>query len=261
MTFITFDIETATPAPDDRAGSYDLGVTCAATSVGRDDAYETQAWCGDSLLRGYGPYAARMGAAHVGKLVKWLLARSRNSTVVGWNALGFDFRVLWHSAPAEMQSDIVQMALDSIDPFYQMVCERGYGIGLDTAAKGLGLKGKSEGMDGLKAIEMWQEDRDAQDQVLTYVEQDAEVTARVYRTILAAGRLTWVSRSGRTNAWSPILAVNGHDERRMLTVREASTRIPQPDTSWMSRPWDREDFYGWTGWAPKVEGVGEVALS
>jgi hypothetical protein len=37
---------------------------------------------------------------------------------------------------------------------------------------------------------------------------------------------------------------------------EAAGRLPEPDTSWMDKPWSRERFTDWMGWTP---GAGKPA--
>jgi hypothetical protein len=250
VKFVAFDIETAREAPEDKDDSYDLGVTCVGTCIVEGTDRIARTWHGGKW---FGRYEERMPEDKVTEFVGWLLAMTdRGYDIVSWNGLGFDFRVMAESAPG-IRGMAVDLALDSIDPFYAMLCEKGFGIGLATAAEGMMVEGKADGMDGLDAIEMWQGPPSDQRRVLEYVKQDAETTANVYEAVVAAGHLRWTSRSGRTNYWRPVLKVVGDRPFRMLTVEEASA-LPEPDTSWMTDPWPRSDFYGWTGWEPGEEG-------
>ena len=90
---------------------------------------------------------------------------------------------------------------------------------------------------------MWAGDPQEQDKVLAYVAQDVRTTAEVFRTARRRGRVDWISKSGKRNSWR----LPGG---RILPGSEA-LRLPEPDTSWMSRPWPRSRFYGWTGRTPE----------
>ena len=111
-------------------------------------------------------------------------------------------------------------------------------IGLDAAAKGMGLAGKTSGVTGGKVPEMWASGLEGQKKTLEYVAQDVRATAGIYAAIQRQGYLAWTSRSGRPAKWRPA-------QGRVLTVAEA-LRTPEPDTSWMDRPWPRSKFSGWT---------------
>ena len=244
MKLVAFDLETAKAAPKDRNGDYNLGITCIGAHVVDGDERQDRTWKGGEEL---GCYSKQMAQWPVNDFINWLGIKARAGfDIVSWNGLGFDFRVLAQGLELEQYDNLVDLALNSIDPFYQMLCEKGFGIGLNTAADGLELSGKMEGMDGLKAMEMWCKSREAQETVLEYVLQDALTTADVYRQMVKRGTLPWTSKSGCPNRWF----INGCDTHRLLTVRDA-TSLPVPDTSWMSKPWKRSDFYGWTGWNPE----------
>ena len=248
MKFVAFDLETAKAAPEDRQGDYDLGVTCIGCVIVDSDERQERTWKGNEEL---GCYSKKMDNWPINDFINWLGIKSRSGfDIVSWNGMGFDFRVLAQGLELEQYDNLIDLALGSIDPFYQMLCEKGFGIGLDTAAKGLGLVGKTEGMDGLKAVEMWCESREAQESVLEYVLQDARTTADVYEGMVKSGKLPWTSKSGRPNRWF----IAERTPFCLLTVKEA-TALPVPDTSWMSKPWKRSDFYGWTGWVPEESEV------
>jgi predicted PolB exonuclease-like 3'-5' exonuclease len=180
-----------------------------------------------------------MSKREVDEIAKYLYWEWREGAqIVTWNGLGFDFDVM-HEECRWWKSSLRFMAWNHIDPGFQMLCEKGFMVGLDTAAKGMGLHGKTEGMSGKDAPVMWAEGRNQQEKVLEYVAQDAVTTLEVYEAILRRGSLSWISRSGRANKWRPEFK-NG----RMLTAKECM-HIPEPDTSWMSDPWPRKKFYGW----------------
>ena len=57
---------------------------------------------------------------------------------------------------------------------FHVLCQLGYGVGLDAAAKGMGLPGKPEGMNGAMAPVLWAEGK--REDVLEYVAQDVRTT-------------------------------------------------------------------------------------
>lgn len=253
MKYVAFDLETFNPVPESKRDSYDLGITCIAACVvdltarnPKDYLQLSKVWHG----KGTGNrYADNVSQEQLSAFLHWLKQyKAQGYYIVAWNGIGFDFRVIAESRE-KLHGPCALMAMNSVDPFFQMLCEKGYGIGLNAAANGLGVEGKAEGMDGLAAIEMWKGGREEQEEVLEYVKRDALATARVYGKILAEGEVRWISKSGRLNTWVP--QVDGSPwAKRMLRVREA-IEIPLPDTSWMDDPWVREEFYDWTGWRPE----------
>jgi hypothetical protein len=117
--------------------------------------------------------------------------------------------------------------------YFHLFCLLGYGPGLGRAAKGMGLAGKTEGMDGALAPEMWQ--RGDYGKVLQYVGQDVRTTLDLALAVESAGELRWVSKSERPMSIKV---------KRWLTVTEA-LELPLPDTSWMKDAWTRDKFVGW----------------
>lgn len=230
MEYIAFDLEIAKELPDgaDDWKSYrPLGITCAAIV---DDQKRVSTW--------HSNYMPKMTPAECGRLLNFLADSEK--PVVTWNGLGFDFDVLaeeaWFKSSRELVKDF---ALDQIDMAFQMLCEKGFMCGLDAAAKGMGLAGKTEGMSGAKAPILWKEGRKAQEKVLEYVVQDARTTAEVYEAVVWEGHLRWITKRGGLSVWTPTFK-----DGRMLTCREC-LELPLPDTSWMDNPWPREKFAGW----------------
>lgn len=244
--FLAFDLEIATEIPggtDDWKALRPLGISCAATMT--DDGL-LRLWHGPEQPDGR--LAERMSAEECRALADYLCAQAHiGYPIVTWNGLGFDFDVLQEECGAgDTQTLCRHVALhDQIDIAFQMLCESGYMIGLDAAAKGMGLPGKTEGMHGDLAPVMWSQGRAEQDKVLEYVAQDVRTTADLYRAILKERCLRWRARSGKAAYWSPTLHVKGNvKDPRMLTVEEC-LQLPEPDTSWMTNPWPRSKFCGW----------------
>ena len=93
--------------------------------------------------------------------------------------------------------------------------------------------GKTAGMSGPDAPRLWAEGQ--YEQVLQYVAQDVQATATVYQAALQQQGVRWRTGNGRVSRAAG----------KLLAVRDAF-KLPQPDTSWMSRrPWPRTKFVGW----------------
>ena len=112
--------------------------------------------------------------------------------VVSINGAGFDFRVLAAECQhPEIETDLKRLALAHYDPCFQMLCQRGFRVGLDALARGFGLGGKTEGMDGSKAASDWFGAREDQERVLEYCEQDALLTLDVALNMESASVMRW----------------------------------------------------------------------
>lgn len=193
-------------------------------------------------------------------------------TVVTWNGAGFDFEVLAHAVQQKRWAkEVAHLALQHVDPWYQMRAEFGYGIKLDVAARALGVGGKTEGMTGALAPILWtgilpdvgpketqEQDRaiaklglkpgsrSAQELCLEYVAQDAVCTLEVYEAILKVGAFKWTTARGTLsrNPWRPRL-VDVAGARHLLKVCEVLT-WPEPDTSWMTKqPKPKSELVQW----------------
>ena len=186
-------------------------------------------------------YAPEMGKEDVANMIYYLSAfQSRGYHIVTWNGLGFDFPVV--AEASGMWQECAELALGHVDIGFQMLCQLGFMCGLNTAAQAMGDGGKTEGMSGALAPVMWAESADAQKKVLEYVEQDARITADLYKSVVQRRKMYWTTSRGKKSVWYPRL--NGD---RLLTVKE-SQKEPLPDIGWMSDPskWKRENYYRWT---------------
>ena len=73
-----------------------------------------------------------------------------------------------------MLEECRSLAKSHVDMMFHVLCQLGHGVGLDAAAKGMGLAGKSKGMSGAVAPVLWAEGR--REEVLQYVAQDVRTT-------------------------------------------------------------------------------------
>ena len=228
--YAAFDLETAAEIPDgsEWREHRPLGITCAALYTPETDSPVT--WYSTTES---GEIADLMSREDLTMMVRQLAAmQERGFTIVTWNGLGFDFDVL--AEESGQLEECRRLTLDHVDMMFHILCKQGYPLSLQAAALGMKLEGKTAGMDGEKAVEMW---RDGQrEDVVDYCAQDSRCTLELALASEKAGSLRWTSRSGRDQS----MAIRAG----WLTVRQAM-KLPQPDTGWMTEPLPREIFTQW----------------
>jgi len=228
--YLAFDIETAKTTEDgtDWRSCRPLGISCAATLLA--DSNELRLWHGGKDRK---CPADRMSPQDARELVEYLVTHAENGyTIVTWNGLGFDFDIL--AEESGILEQCKSLAKSHVDMMFHALCQLGHGVGLDAAAKGIGLAGKTEGMSGAVAPVLWAEGH--REEVLQYVAQDVRTTLDLATTCEASGVMRWIARSGKMRSMA--LA------KGWLTV-EAAGKLPEPDTSWMSDPLSRKTVMGW----------------
>ena len=226
--YAAFDIETATLVPEDSTDwmkHRPLGISCAATCTGSG----VSIWYGRTPE---GSPAARLDQPTAQRLVSHFADLTESGyTLVTWNGLGFDLDIL--AEESGMVEACRNLALEQVDMMFHFFCLQGYPLGLDKAARGMGLPGKPDGMTGALAPNLWAEGR--HQEVLDYLKQDVEMTLRLADAVERRGCLNWTSNRGKPQ--QARIA-------RWLTVAEARN-LPLPDTSWMTSPLPRRRFTGW----------------
>lgn len=231
--YVAFDIETAKVLPaneTDWNSHRPLGISCAATFLA--DSNELVLWHGGADRKSP---TGRMSPQEAAGLVEYLATQvQRGYTIVTWNGLGFDFDIL--AEESGRLAECRRLAADHVDMMFHVLCQLGFCVGLNAAAKGMGLPGKSEGMTGAVAPVLWAEGK--REEVLQYVAQDVRTTLDLATACEAGGAMRWIARSGKLRS---MVLPEG-----WLRVNQAE-RLPQPDTSWMTDPWPRTKFTGWMG--------------
>lgn len=231
--FLAFDIEVAKEFPieaPDWTPYRPLGISCAATLEA--DAPKARTWHG---VDARGRPSDRMSREECAALADYLRDMAgRGFSILTWNGLGFDFDVL--AEESGMAEECRELATAHVDMMFHAFCLLGFPIGLDAAAKGMGLPGKPAGMSGIMAPGLWAEGK--RQQVLDYVAQDVRTTLDVALACQRAGRLAWITRQGKPrdvrlpDGWLPV---------------HAAVKLPEPDTSWMTQPLARGRFLAWMG--------------
>lgn len=244
MAFVAFDVEIAKPVPDGPdILVHKPGIACAA--IAREGDAPASILFDPGVAPGWFDPATkamtREGALRI--LAALEDAVGRGDTLVTWNGAGFDFRLL--ADETGRHADCARLVMASVDMMFQVLCERGHPLSLDTALRGAGLPPKMEQvtlrsgervrMSGVEAPAYWQAEEYAA--VAAYCAADAERTAALAAACQHSRRLAWISQKGRPNE---IYLRTG-----WLTV-EQCLAVPLPDTSWMTRPMRREDVIAWT---------------
>ncbi len=231
VRYAALDLETVELLPESLTDGARLpGIACAAIARDDTDGFEATARPDErpELISG-ALGLTRAGAADVVGRLAALAADGY--TLVTWNGVGCDFRLLAHWSGEVRECS--RLALASVDMMFSLLCECGYPLALATALAGMGLPGK-DGLTGSEAPAAWRQGRF--DEVIAYCGSDARTTVALAHTCADAGRLRWTSQRGRPmclelpDGW--------------LAVREALS-LPLPDTSWMDAPLSRAACVDW----------------
>ena len=120
----------------------------------------------------------------------------RSDQIVGFNHVGFDYRVLAGAchAEAQMRSRLhTELAgLNNLDMLVELKKVLGHRLKLESVARSTLGTGKSA--DGLQALKWYREGQ--YDKIIEYCKIDVEVTRDVHLYALEHGKLHYDSRSG-----------------------------------------------------------------
>lgn len=229
--YLAFDLETATVIPSDEhawSACGPVGISCAATCVCDSDA--PHLWFGRGKRQ---RPASRMAESEVRRLVRYLAKQAQlGYTILTWNGLGFDFRIL--AEESGLSRECCDLAVDHVDMMFHVLCRLGFAVGLESAAKGLGVRTKPRGVSGSLMPQLWNENR--HEEVLQYVANDAKITLAVADACEKRGHLCWITRSGRRRFLS---LHNG-----LLLVRSA-LNLPPANGLPKKSAWSRSRFTAW----------------
>jgi len=222
---LAFDLETE--AFSDFGNLPEVGITCAATLTDDDEALQ---WYGG---KGNGSFQPTMSQEEVRELVDYLWEKMHAGyQIVTWNGLSFDFQIIYGQSGQDER--VKQIARQHVDMMFHFFCIKGFAVSLDKTALGMDIEGKPDGMDGSLAPGMWKAGQ--YEEVLSYVAGDVKATLELAKQCGLEKEVRWISKRGIPNR-CPLPA-------GWLAVEEALT-LPEPDTSWMDRPWERTRFTKW----------------
>ena len=157
-----------------------------------------------------------MTREEVKELVDYLNAQSLFGTVVTWNGMGFDWPVL---AEESGQPDTCrELARNHVDMMYHLFCTKGFPLGLNSAAAGMNVGAKTEGMSGATAPEMWTDGK--RQEVIDYCIQDTKLTLDLANACQADHGLN-LDRQIRQNQPPPTT-------QRMANRRKRKAHPPNP---------------------------------
>ena len=229
--YLAFDIETAkVQSTDERdwRAHRPLGISCAATLAA--ESGEPVLWHGVTKL------IVRQAECASGKRSNWSsIWRIKFGMAIPllpgmvWALISTSLR-----KNQECLTSARRLARDHVDMMFHVVCQLGFGVSLDSAAKGMGISGKLEGLNGAVVPRLWAEGR--RQEVLEYVAQDVRITLELAKTCEACRHFRWVTRGGSRREM-PL-------PRGWLSVSSAA-RLPEPDTTWMGNQWSRTAFTAW----------------
>jgi hypothetical protein len=238
MNLAAFDIEIAKEIPEgcDWREIAPLGISCAAL------AYPDPLGIGHRYMVWEG--WPQMDEEQIGKMLadlEWV--GGRGVQIVTWNGLGFDFPVIGYEI--ERPTTISMLARSHIDMMFMVVARNGHYLGLEKAARGMGLGGKRKevklrdgssihDMSGAKAPQLWA-DRET-DAVIEYLKDDVSQTLELAYAVQEKKAIHWVSNT---------LKERTIDFPEGLMTVEECLELPLADTSWMSDPPSREQFTDW----------------
>ena len=230
--FAAFDLETRRLVDNKKMGleKGKLGVTCIGLMLSGQQSPEM--WFGEETD---GQIADQMSRDHLNHFVDRLMTLSDDGfTIMSWNGLNFDFRVL--AAESGRVQDCQSLAIDHVDMMFNIFCDKGWPVAITQVASGMGLKGKTLGMDGLEAVRIWTEQPHRRKDVVEYAAQDVQITLKLAELGHEQRLLRWRSQSGNLQQ---LKLLNG-----WLTCNEVD-RGPEPDNSWMDNPIPRAYFKDW----------------
>jgi hypothetical protein len=235
MKLATFDLEIAKAIPDDVndwQAMAPLGITCAAVAL--SDQSDVIFWKGVPKLS---RSECRRLVADLQDLVK------KGYTLVTWNGCAFDFCVL--AQESGLQEECATLALSHVDLMLIVTFQKGHYLALQKALEGANIEGKRKkvvlstgevihDMEGKKAPLLWAAKE--YDAVLYYLRGDVTQLMELTQDVYNRRRIKWTSNRGRPQE----VAIS-----KLYTVKECFS-IPEPDTSWMTDPPDRQSFLRWT---------------
>ena len=164
-------------------------------------------------------------------LLNYLRAKQDEGyAICAWNGLKFDLR--WIGYNAQNMQLASQIALHMYDPMFQFFNQRGFPVGLASAAKAMGIK-QSKLMNSEDAPKQWNAGN--YQKVMDYVLVDSQITNHIINEIVKRKEIAWLTQKNELRT-EPVL--------RLKTVTEI-LKDPEPNQSWMKTKISRSNFYEW----------------
>jgi hypothetical protein len=229
--YLAFDLETAkvqSPRLRDWALHRPLGISCAATYC--DGAKKPVIWYGGKRRK---DPTSRMTVAEARALVAYLRRQVTGGyTIVTWNGIGFDFDIL--AEESGLHAQCASLALGHVDMMFHLVCQLGFGVSLNAAARGMRLTRSCEKRTGSLIPKLWADRR--YEEVFSHVARDVLTTFALATTCRERGFLRWITLWGTgrmmrlPNGWQ---------------LAGAAQKAPEPTQSHGHRHWSRDSLTAW----------------
>jgi hypothetical protein len=257
MSLIGFDVESANEY-EEGMPLEELGLSCAAL-------WENGEALVYPAIDPFGFYADEFTPPIAQDLADYLIATTeQGNRIVTWNGASFDGPLVAAMCKSEVYEEKLKWVfLNHIDIGVCMAMDKGFMVGLNTAAIGLGIAGKTEGMTGSLAPILWKGvDRDlteeeqraidvlgvtpqsdeARDLCLEYVSNDAKITMDVYHELERSGKLAWTTKKGTRSKspWYP-----DFDDGGALPLVRYYLDIAQPELDWEDNPFKKQRLLRW----------------
>lgn len=234
--FVTFDIETTEDMKQP---------ICAAI-----------AWVeGDQLRQSvyYGNEREPMSKDAIKRMLDELKAYAEDGrTIVTWNGLQFDFKVIYQAlaGDTEYQELVKHLAINHVDLMYYVFCCKGWPVSQQNACLGSNLAGKVkkvllkdgtpiDDMNGAMAPMLWEAGEG--NAVLEYLVGDVHSLLKLTYKWMLDRQARWLSKSGKHQ----FLDIDLNPDSPDFPVVHRVSEYPEPDTSWMDKPIKRETFTQW----------------
>jgi hypothetical protein len=227
--FLAFDLETAKVQPPnarDWKQRRPLGISCAATYCG--ESTEPVLWHGRHAPNCPAP---QMAVAEARALVSYLNERvAMGYTIVTWNGIGFDFDIL--AEESGLHKKCKALALGHVDMMFHMLCQLGFGVSLDAAARGMRLTRSCKKRQGALIPRLWAGGKC--EEVFRHVGQDVRTTFALATRCCERGYVRWITRWGTGRM---MRLPSGWQTAR------AAQALPEPIHN---DRWSREGLLAWT---------------
>ena len=230
------DIETSEQAQDGKTIPITVASTVTYDTVTKE--WEKRAWFSDpadenivgmtspdntwsDYSPGKRPLAPTMSKKTAQAMLQYMDEKKKQGYVLcAWNGAAFDLQMI--GAVAENMELAGSLAIELLDPMYQILSQKGFPIGLKAVAAGLSID-QSKSMDGKDAPEAWLNGE--YQKVISYVIGDSEMTIKMMLAIAKNDGVKWTTLKGKPASLS---------FSKFKTVIECFND-PQVDQSWMGR--------------------------
>jgi len=189
--FLAFDLETAKVQSThlrDWKDHRPLGISCAATYC--NEAQTPLLWYGRKRQKSPTP---QLTAAEARALVNYLRQHvTMGYTIVTWNGIGFDFDILAEESGLHKQCK--SLALGHVDMMFHVLCQLGFGVSLNAAARGMRLTKSCQKRTGALIPRLWADGK--YEEVFRHVGRDVRITFALAKMCYERGYIRWITRWG-----------------------------------------------------------------